>query len=495
MLKNLFRRVCAVLTLVSLFAVPVSALDLRKVETQFDSVLYQIERYGLFAEDHEMSDEQRAAYNARITDGETLSKVVNEVLSKHDVHSFYMSPEEYAKSFSSLSGDYVGIGITVQQRDGQTVITDVNFGGPAREAGIEPQDVLLSVDGTPVEGKTLDEIGDLLRGSKGTAAKLRLSRAGREVEAEVMRREIYGDHVWSKNLSEGIEYIRVEAFATADDAAHFEAIWDKLDDKRTAAVVLDLRSNGGGLIDAALSMLNLMLEEPVEMVTCRWRKDQGGTQVIKSEGGGLPLNGIYVLVDGQTASAAEMVAGCLKDAGAAELIGEKTYGKSQGQFHLPLYSGDSLIITTLEMSIPKTGVWEAKGIEPNIRTENLVTLGEYMEGRPALSTIRPILFGETSKAVQELTERLRLIGLLPQATDTFTAPVLKALHTFQRAAGLEETLNADVQTLKLLNQTMENASGYYVDSALNQALALAQSAAAKPLRYAPNADGTWVPAA
>ncbi len=285
MLKNLFRRVCAVLTLVSLFAVPASALDLRKVETQFDSVLYQIERYGLFAEDHEMSDEQRAAYNARITGGETLSKVVNEVLSKHDVHSFYMSPEEYAKSFSSLSGDYVGIGITVQQRDGQTVITDVNFGGPAREAGIEPQDVLLSVDGTPVEGKTLDEIGDLLRGSKGTAAKLRLSRAGREVEAEVMRREIYGDHVWSKNLSEGIEYIRVEAFATADDAAHFEAIWDKLDDKRTAAVVLDLRSNGGGLIDAALSMLNLMLEEPVEMVTCRWRKDQGGTQVIKRAAG------------------------------------------------------------------------------------------------------------------------------------------------------------------------------------------------------------------
>ncbi len=495
MLKNFYRRICAACLAVSLLVCPAGALDRSKVETPFDEALYQIERCGLFAEDHPMSDEQRAACNARVSGGEPLSKVVNEILEKHDSHSFYLTPEEYEQSFSALTGDYVGIGVTVQQLEGNTVITDVNFGGPAREAGVETGDVLLAVDGTAAAGKTLDEIGELLRGNPGTEVRLTLGRAGRELVLSVVRREIYGDYVWSKSLGDGIEYISVEAFATMDDAAHFQQIWEQLDDKRTAAVILDLRGNGGGLIDAALTMLDSMLTEPAEMVTCRWRRDQGGAQVITSDGGGLPLNGIYILVDGKTASAAEMMAACMKDTGTGTLIGEKTYGKSLGQYHLSMGNGDSLIITTLEMSTPKTGVWEGKGVVPDYETRSLITLGEYLDGKPELPTLRPLFFGESSSSVSALTERLHLLGLLDAATGTLTSEVLKAVHVFEEAAGLPHSQNVSVATLRRLNQTMADASGYYVDYALEQALSLARAAAAQPLQYISEDDGSWLPAA
>lgn len=476
---------------VSMMITTAAALDAGKVTTQFDMVLYEIERYGLFAEGHEMSDGQRAACNARIAGGESLSTVVNEILAKHDSHSFYLSAEEYEEGFSSLTSDYVGIGVTTQQIEGSAVIVEVNYGGPAREAGVQVGDVLVAIDGAPVAGKSLDEIAEDMRGEPGSKVKLTFRRAGQTREITVTRRAIYQDYVWSKTLEEGIEYIKVEAFGSMDDAAHFLEIWDALDDKRTAAVILDLRGDGGGVIEAALVMLDEMLREKTEVVTCRWRKDSGGDQVITSSGGGLPLNGLYVLVDKDTASAAEMMAATLKDTGTGQLIGEKTYGKSLGQFHLSMPSGDSLVITTLEMRTPKTGVWEGKGIEPDIAVPSLLPVGDYMKGKEPLTERRPLIFGESGPAVQALTERLTLLGLMTKPTDTLTAEVLKAVHTYQAASDLPETINVDIPTLKSLNKTISSVSGYYVDNALDEALTLARAAASKPLLYTPNPDGTW----
>lgn len=495
MLKKFLKRICAAFAAAGMLMTPAGALDQNKVVTPFDEVLYQIERYGLFAEGNEMSDADRALCNARIDSGEPLSKVVNEILSKHDTHSFYLSPEEYQQSFSALTGDYVGIGVTVQLLDGSLIVTDINFGGPAREAGIETGDILLAVDGVSINGKSLDEVGSLLRGEPGTTVRIKLDHLGKELEVMVSRREIYGDYVWSETLEDGIEYIGVQAFGSMDDAEHFLTIWDGLDEKRTAAVIIDLRGNGGGVIDAALAMLDGILQQKTGLVSLRWRKDQGGTQVVTSNGGGLPLNGIYVLVDGQTASAAELMAVCLKDSGEAELVGEKTYGKSLGQFHLSTKNGDSLIITTLEMSAPKSGVWEEKGIVPTTVTESMVTLGDYLTDKAPLPDTRPLFFGETGSAVRELTERLRLLGLLERSSDTLGAEAMKGVHKFQAAAGLPETIHADVTTLKRLNSVMKDYAAYYVDNALEQALIRAREAAQKPLQYTPKSDGTWTPAA
>lgn len=495
MLKKMLRRACAAFVAASFFVTSAGALDRGRVQTEFDEVVYQIERYGLFAEDNPMSDSQRAAYNARVAGGEALADVVNEVLAKHDTHSFYMTPETYGQSFSTLTGDYVGIGVTVQQKDGRLVIVDVNFGGPAREAGVQAGDILTGVNGESIEGKTLDEAAALLQGSPGTTVYLTLERTGQSLRVSVTRREIYGDYVWSETLSPGVEYISIEAFATIDDAAHFKDIWNGLDEKRTAAVILDLRGNGGGLIDCALEMLDAMLPERVQMVSCRWRRDQGGIEDIWSNGGGLPLNGIYVLVDSDTASAAEMMAACLKDAGAGMLVGETTFGKSQGQFHLKLRSGDSLIITTLEMSTPRTGVWEGRGVAPNLTVKPFAQVSEYLKNLSALPDSEALLFGDTGAAVQALTERLRLLGLLDEAGSTLDAEALVAVRQFQQRMGLPQGLCADAETLKTLNSALEQVSDRYVDNALEQALELARTVAEQPLKYQPAGDGTWQAAA
>lgn len=495
MLKNLLRRACAAWLAVSLLGVSALALDRGKIETEFDEILYQIERYGLFAEDNEMSDADRAAYNKRIAGGEDLVDVVNEVLEKHDSHSYYMRPETYNDSFTTLTNRYVGVGVTIQMKGSQAVVSEVNFSGPAREAGVEVGDVLIEANGVKLAGKNLNEIAALLQGESGSTVRLTVQRGGRLHTMTMTRREIHGDYVWSQTLSDGVEYIAVEAFGTMDDADHFAEIWNGLDEKGTAAVILDLRGNGGGLIDCALEMLDLMLPEKTEMVTCRWRRDQGGEERIWTDGGGLPLNGIYVLVDENTASAAEMMAACLKDAGAATLIGKTTYGKSLGQYHLTLASGDSLIITTLEMRTPKTGVWEGKGVAPDIAIDSLVSVGEYVKGLPALPTDRALLYGEESTAVRALADRLRLLGYLEQTSDTLDADVLDAVRAFQADAGLEQTLCADIGTLGRINSELNDAAGYYLDGALEKALSLAQEDAEQPLRYVTTKGGDWKTAA
>lgn len=494
-MKNFLRHTCAAFLAVRVFMTSAGALSLSQVKTEFDMVLYQIERYGLFAEDNPMGDSQRAAYNARIAKGESLSDVVNEVLAKHDSHSFYMTPEDYGQSFSTLTNNYVGIGITVQMQAGKVLITEVNFSGPAREAGVQAGDILTGVNGASIADKSLDEISALLQGVPDTKVFLTIERNGTSQRIEVTRRQIHGDYVQSQTLEPGIEYIAITAFGTMDDASHFQEIWDGLDEKGTAAVILDLRGNGGGLVDAALEMLNIMLQDPVKMVSCRWRRDRGGTEEIWSEGGGLPLNGIYVLVDKNTASAAEMMAACLKDSGAGMVVGETTYGKSLGQYHLKLVNGDSLVITTLEMSTPRTGVWEGKGVVPNLTTESLMTVPEYLKKMPALPADKPLLFGDTGEAVQALTGRLEMLNLLDEARDTLDAEALEAVREFQRQLGLPQSLCADTETLKALNEIVAAANDRYVDHALRQALELARTVVKQPLKYVSAADGSWQAAA
>ncbi len=494
MLKKFLRRACAAIMAASLFVVSANALDANKIQTEFDMVVYQIERYGLFAEDHPMTDSQRADYNARIARGESLSTVVNEILAGHDTHSFYLTPEDYSQSFGTLTESYVGIGITVRQQNGNFVITGVNFSGPAREAGIQAGDILTGINGESVAGRALEEVSALLQGQPESKVYLTIDRAGESLRIEVARRAIHGDYVQSETLEPGIEYISIEAFGTMDDAYHFNEIWDGLDEKGTAAVILDLRGNGGGLVDAALEMLDTMLPDAVQMVSCRWRRDRGGTQDIFSDGGGLPLNGIYVLVDHNTASAAEMMAACLKDTGAGMLVGETTYGKSQGQYHLTMVNGDSLVITTLEMSTPRTGVWEGKGVVPNLATETLVSVPEYLKKLPALPEDRALLFGETGDAVLALTGRLEMLGLLTETSDTLDAKALEAVREFQRDVGLTEALCADTETLKAVNRLIAAASDRYVDYALRQTLEMARTVARQPLKYRSAADGSWTAA-
>lgn len=422
---------------------------------------------------------------------DALSNILNDILSGMDAHSMYLTAEEYQAGFSTLSG-YAGIGIAVSQTDKGLMIEQVVRHSPAAEAGMQVGDRLIAIDGKDVTKTPLGEIGTLLQGEAGSTVRVTVEREGKKLGFSMIRETILNENVSARQAAPGVEYIAISAFSSMNDAEDFEEIWNGLDEKETKAVILDLRDNGGGMIDAALAMLDLMIEPKTKIATMHYREDQGGDEIYYSTGGGLPLNKITVLVGGNTASAAELMAGVLHEVGGATLVGSKTYGKGQGQYHLKL-DGDYLVLTCLEMLLPKSGGWEGKGLTPDVEAHALRTIRGYLKDAALLDETKPVRYGEQSEQAKAVCQRLHALGYLAEPTDVLGTPALGALRRFQTDAGLGTRLNADTDTLQALSLACESASnrGRMIDDVYYTALALCTEAAQKPLRYKPQANGSW----
>ena len=305
------------------------------------------------------------------------------------------------------------------------------------------------------------------------------------------RETILEENVSARQAAPGVEYISISAFSSMNDAEDFEEIWQGLDEKETRAVILDLRDNGGGMIDAAFAMLDLMLEKKTLMATLHGRADQGGDERYYSSGGGLPLNKIVVLVNGNTASAAELMAGVLREAGGATLVGAQTYGKSQGQYHLNL-DGDYLVLTCLEMQLPQSGSWEGKGLAPDVEAHALRTIRSYLKTAAALDLDEPVYYGTQSEQALAICQRLHALGYLAEPSDVLDTRALGALRRFQQDVGLETRILADTDTLRALDTACTRAAsrGHMIDDVYYKALDLCRAAAEQPLRYKTQANGS-----
>ena len=248
------------------------------------------------------------------------------------------------------------------------------------------------------------------------------------------------------------------------------------------------------MIDVALKMADAMTEdEGVYLAGTRWREDMGGLEQTYSTGGGLPLNQIVVLVDGGTASAAELLAGSLQDTADAVLVGETTYGKGQGQFHIELINGDKLVITTLELELPRQGSYEGVGLTPDLQVENRQVTVNAASLTP-LDTTRTLRFGDQSDAVYAMTERLALFGLIDEATNTYDGDVVEAVTAFRESYEMDpELLYASPDMLQALDEAMQTLDGqtHVLDDQLQAALEICKQAAEKPQRYIALPDGSW----
>ena len=202
---------------------------------------------------------------------------------------------------------------------------------------------------------------------------------------------------------------------------------------------------------------------------------------------------IVVLVNGGAASAAELLTGILQDtAENVTVVGEKTYGKGQGQMHLPLINGDKLVITTLEMELPGQGCWEGRGLTPDIQVGNS-TVSVREDALHALDTSRTMCFGEVSDNIYAMTERLQLLGLIGEPTNTFNGDVLDAVTGFCSSYDLPAAACASPEMLSALSDAISALSGktYTLDMQMQSALEICRLAAAKPQQYTVSPDGTW----
>lgn len=270
-----------------------------------------------------------------------------------DPHSNFFDPKQYALFREEQEGKYYGVGMIVEQRDNQTVVQAPFVNSPAYKAGIRPGDVILKVDGKTCTGLTTNQVADMLKGAKGTPVNISLGREGwdKPIEVTVVRDEIPRPGVeYSEMVKPGIGYVHVSTFnETTDDdlkSALKQLDWSKLD-----GLIIDLRDNGGGLLNQAVGMADLFLDKNELVVSHRGRSspERPYYAVMGNQGVEVPL---VVLVNGQSASASEIVSGAIQDHDRGLIVGETTFGKGLVQTQFPLSEDTALLLTTARYYTP-----------------------------------------------------------------------------------------------------------------------------------------------
>lgn len=308
----------------------------------------------------------RQAYVDPVDDGRLMQAAVRGLLQDLDPHSAYLDKPAAADLADATRGGYDGIGVELQSLPDDTlrVIAPID-GTPAARADIKSGDIIIAIDGKPMEPDTQGD--GPLRGAPGSTVRLTLKRQGRPkpFDVSLQRETIRIASVRGRMLEPGYGYVRVAAFQ-ADTGEDFARTLDTLKKAGTLrGLVLDLRSNPGGLLTTAVQIADELLERG-RIVSTRGRIRLSDAEFSATPGdrlGGAPL---VVLVDAGSASASEVLAGALRDNGRARVVGSRTFGKGSVQTLLPLENGDSVKLTTARYYTPNGTSIQARGIQPDV---------------------------------------------------------------------------------------------------------------------------------
>ena len=281
-------------------------------------------------------------------------------------HSRFLSPEMVQQQHSALQGEYEGIGAYMEVKDGHVVISAPMDGSPAQRAGLRPGDIILQVDGQNVADLPLDEVVGRILGPAGTQVTLTIldPKTGNTRDVTLERAKITVDNVtWQQLPGTTIAHVRISSFSKGV-AQDLKDTLAEIQGQGMTGLVLDLRSNPGGLLDEAVGVTSQFLGEGNVLLV----KDiHGKTSPVPVQPGGVALDiPMVVLVDQGTASAAEIVTGALQDAGRATVVGETTFGTGTVLQEFPLSDGSVLLLATQEWLTPKGRVIWHQGLEPDV---------------------------------------------------------------------------------------------------------------------------------
>ena len=286
------------------------------------------------------------------------------VASLNDPYSTYFTPEDARAFNEQLSGSFYGIGAQLDTKDGQIVVISSLPGTPAERAGLKSDDAILAIDGTSTEGMVIDEAVSHIRGDKGTAVTLTILSSGEaeSKDVEIVRDEITIDSVTYSMRDDHVAVIEISIFNDDTSRLFASAAQNAIDDG-AKGIVLDLRNNPGGLLDAAIDLAGYWLPS-------------GSTAVIEAVGGAqneYPTNGnamlgnlpTAVLVNGGSASASEILSGALQDAKKATIVGKTTFGKGSVQEYHELPDGGAVKVTVARWLTPLGRSIDKQGITPD----------------------------------------------------------------------------------------------------------------------------------
>jgi carboxyl-terminal processing protease len=320
----------------------------------------------------EVLDRVEHDYVNPVDDHQLLQAAIRGMVSSLDPYSAYLDGDEYDEIKISSSGQYSGVGIEVSMEDDQVVVVSPFEGSPAAAAGIRTGDVIATIDGVAVNSSSLADTIGRMRGKEGTSVKIGILRSGstEPLEFTLKRSRVELHSVKSELPEPGYGYVRIAEFSetTGDDTLSALRALRKRNGGALKGLVLDLRNNPGGVLEAAVSVADAFLDGGL-IVSAKGRTAESKFEMNATPGDELNGAPIVVLVNGGSASAAEIVAGALKDHQRAKLMGRTTFGKGSVQTVMPL-SGDRAIKLTTSLYYTPSGVSiNHRGIAPDIELE------------------------------------------------------------------------------------------------------------------------------
>lgn len=310
-----------------------------------------------------------------------------------DEYTVYYTKEEMDAQYDEAMGNYVGIGIymVVNYEKGTIEVVEPMENSPALEAGMQEGDMIISVNGKELTADNVRELSNEIKGEEGTTVKLGIKRGEETFEVDVERKRIEVSHIDAKMLENDIAYIQVLDF-DGGTAKEFKENYENLKNDGATSLIIDIRGNGGGVVDEAIDMLEMICDKNSTLLI---ETDKNGNEeIIKSNENPTIDMPIVVLVNENSASASEIFAGALKDNGKATIIGTKTFGKGVIQTLLRLSDGSGLKMTTEEYCTPNRNKINKIGIEPNITVELPEDIEEVTEENDT----------QLQRAIEELTK-------------------------------------------------------------------------------------------
>jgi carboxyl-terminal processing protease len=307
-----------------------------------------------------------------VDDHQLLQAAIRGMVASLDPYSAYLDGDEYDEVKISSSGRYSGVGIELSIEDDQVVVIAPFDGSPAAQAGIRSGDIIVTIDGIPVNTNTLADTIGRMRGAEGTSVKIGIMREGNpEPMLFTLKRSRVDLHsVRGEMLEPGLAYVRISQFSetTGDDLNASLKDLRKHNGAPLKGLVLDMRDNPGGVLEAAVAVADAFLDSGV-IVTAKGRTPDSKFEMDATPGDVLNGAPIVVLVNGGSASAAEIVAGALKDQHRAKLMGRTTFGKGSVQTIIPLSDDRAVKLTTSLYYTPSGVSINHRGIAPDIELE------------------------------------------------------------------------------------------------------------------------------
>jgi len=356
------KRLLAILLPIALLSAPIS-LFAQPSSDSVDSDL-PLEEIQTFAE---VFERIKRAYVDDVDDRTLLRNAMRGMLSELDPHSAYLDKEEYQSMRESTEGEFGGIGIEVGMENGQLMVITPIDDTPASRAGLMSLDIIISIDGTPTEGMSLQEAVTLMRGDPDTTLEISVLRAGEESPREftLTREVIRSESVKHELLETGYGYLRISQFQSRTPQQAQQALERMAREQPLEGLVLDLRNNPGGVLQAAVGVADLFLDDGLIVYTEGRIPDNelSFSASADTPAGDVPL---VVLINSGSASAAEIVAGALQDQRRGIIMGTDSFGKGSVQQIMPLGNGEGLKLTTALYYTPDGRSIQAKGIEPDV---------------------------------------------------------------------------------------------------------------------------------